>query len=281
MIEAKKLAYTYPHATTKAIKHIDFSIEKGEVFGFLGPSGSGKSTTQKILYKLLQGYEGSIKIDNKEVSSWEKALYEKIGVCFELPNHYLKLSALENLQFFGAFYAQSHKPLDLLRMVGLEKDASKRVSEFSKGMKMRLNFIRSFMHKPDILFLDEPTSGLDPVNARIVKDIIMDLKAQGKTIFVTTHQMHDADEICDRVAFIVEGEIMAMDKPQQLKLQHSQRVVEVLMKGENTARQFSLDNLGNNLEFLNLIKQNEIASMHSKEASLDDIFIKVTGKTLA
>ncbi|MCU0389969.1 MAG: ABC transporter ATP-binding protein [Thermoflexibacter sp.] len=281
MIEAKKLAYAYPHATAKAIKHIDFSIEKGEVFGFLGPSGSGKSTTQKILYKLLQGYEGSIKIDNKEVSSWEKALYEKIGVCFELPNHYLKLSALENLQFFGAFYSQSHKPLDLLRMVGLEKDANKRVSEFSKGMKMRLNFIRSFMHKPDILFLDEPTSGLDPVNARIVKDIIMDLKAQGKTIFVTTHQMHDADEICDRVAFIVEGEIMAMDRPQNLKLQHSQRVVEVLMKGENTAHQFSLDNLGNNLEFLTLIKQNEIASMHSKEASLDDIFIKVTGKTLA
>jgi fluoroquinolone transport system ATP-binding protein len=281
MIEVKNLAYVYPGATQAAINHISFDIPKGEVFGFLGPSGAGKSTMQKILFKLLSGYTGDAFIDGRQVKDWDKALYEKIGVGFELPNHYLKLSALENLEFFKGFYSRSQDAMHLLGMVGLEKDAHKKVSEFSKGMKMRLNFIRSFIHDPDILFLDEPTSGLDPVNSRVVKDIILDLKARGKTIFITTHQMHDADELCDSVAFLVDGKIMAIDQPQSLKLKYSKNMVEVLFEGEHEKKQFPLEGLGNNQAFLELSRNKPIKTIHSKEASLDDIFIEVTGKTLS
>lgn len=280
MIEVKNLNYQYPDTSNLAIKGINFSIEKGEVFGFLGPSGSGKSITQKILFKLLTGYHGEAQIDGKEVSEWGKDLYKKIGVGFELPNHYLKLTALENLNFFKNFYDRTHDPLELLDMVGLKKDANKKVGDFSKGMKMRLNFVRSFLHDPEILFLDEPTSGLDPVNSKVVKDIILDLKAKGKTIFITTHQMYDAEKLCDRVAFIVDGEIKAMDSPENLKIQHSNRSVEVLFRNANEKEVFQLDGLGQNRSFLDKLTANEIETIHSKEASLDDIFIQITGKTL-
>jgi fluoroquinolone transport system ATP-binding protein len=280
MIQVKNLNFQYPNTSNLAIKGINFSIEKGEVFGFLGPSGSGKSTTQKILFKLLTGYNGMAQIDGKEVSVWGKDLYEKIGVGFELPNHYLKLTALENLTFFKNFYNKTHNPMELLDMVGLKKDANKKVGDFSKGMKMRLNFVRSFLHDPEILFLDEPTSGLDPVNSKVVKDIIVDLKAKGKTIFITTHQMYDAEKLCDRVAFIVDGEIKAMDSPENLKIKHSNRSVEVLFRNSVEKEKYQLDGLGQNKTFLEKLQSNEIETIHSKEASLDDIFIKVTGKTL-
>lgn len=280
MIQVKNLSFQYPNTSHLAIKGINFSIEKGEVFGFLGPSGSGKSTTQKILFKLLTGYNGMAQIDGKEVSVWGKDLYEKIGVGFELPNHYLKLTALENLTFFKNFYNKTHNPMELLDMVGLKKDANKKVGDFSKGMKMRLNFVRSFLHDPEILFLDEPTSGLDPVNSKVVKDIIVDLKTKGKTIFITTHQMYDAEKLCDRVAFIVDGEIKAMDSPENLKIKHSNRSVEVLFRNSMEKESFQLDGLGQNKAFLEKLQFNEIETIHSKEASLDDIFIQVTGKTL-
>lgn len=280
MIEVKELSFKYPGAKNEALKKISFSIQEGEIFGFLGPSGSGKTTTQKILCKMLVGYTGKAAIDRKELVDYDKELYQKIGVGFELPNHYLKLTALENLKFFGGFYDKIKDPLELLDLVGLKNHANKKVAEFSKGMKMRLNFVRSFMHDPEILFLDEPTSGLDPVNSRVVKDIILNLKAEGKTIFLTTHQMYDADELCDRVAFIVDGEIKAMDQPQKLKLLYSKNIVEVLVEGRQNPLNFPLDKLGQNREFIDLISYHRIKTIHSKEASLDEIFIKVTGKTL-
>ena len=280
MISVNNLSYTYAGSVNPAIKNISFHIEKGEIFGFLGPSGSGKSTTQKILYKLLNDYEGSATIDGQEVKSWDKTLYEKIGVGFELPNHYLKLTALENLEFFRNFYQNSQKPLDLLAKVGLENDSKKKVGEFSKGMKMRLNFVRSFMHNPEIIFLDEPTSGLDPVNGRIIKDIIKELQNEGKTIFLTTHQMHDADELCNRVAFMVDGALKVIDSPKQLKLKYSHHNVEVFMKDQQDPFYFSMEGLGQNETFLQLIRNGELSTIHSKEASLDEIFIQVTGKSL-
>lgn len=281
MIETKNLSYTYPSGKEKALKDINFTIEKGEIFGFLGPSGSGKSTTQKLLYKLLSGYNGSAKIDGKEIKEWNHSLYEKIGVSFELPNHYLKLTAIENLEFFASFYQKKKNDLlKLLDQVGLKNEAHKKVGEFSKGMKMRLNFIRSNIHDPEILFLDEPTSGLDPVNAKIIKDLIREYKSKGKTIFITTHQMHDADELCDRVAFIVDGEIKIMDTPSNLKVKNSNRKLEVQLKNHTDKKIFNLDSLANDVEFLKLLKNELIETMHSKEASLDDVFIKVTGKSL-
>lgn len=280
MIDVKHLSYQYPGASQLAIKDISFAIREGEIFGFLGPSGAGKSTAQKILFKLLTGYSGSARVGGQEVRDCDQALYNKIGVCFELPNHYLKLTARENLAFFRQFYPRTQDPMALLEMVGLAKDADKRVGDFSKGMKMRLNFVRAIMHDPQMLFLDEPTAGLDPGNARVVKDIILDLKAKGKTIFLTTHQMYDADELCDQVAFLVDGEIKAMDSPEHLKLQHSERAVEVQVRGSEHKHVFSLDGLDANAAFHALLREHEVETIHSQEPTLDDIFITVTGKTL-
>lgn len=279
MIEVNNLRFKYKNESTEALKGLNFKINQGQVFGFLGPSGSGKSTTQKILFNLLKGYEGSAKIKNIEVRDWGRELYQTIGVGFELPNHYLKLSALENLKFFAEFYENPLNPMQLLERVGLEKDAKKSVGEFSKGMKMRLNFVRAVMHQPEMLFLDEPTSGLDPSNAKVIKDWILDLKREGKTIFITTHQMHDADELCDQVAFLAEGSIKAMDSPRNLKLQYSKKSINLILS-DGSNHFFDLKDIGHNSKFLDLIANNTIQSMHTEEANLDEVFIKVTGKSL-
>jgi fluoroquinolone transport system ATP-binding protein len=171
--------------------------------------------------------------------------------------------------------------MELLERVGLEKDANKKIENFSKGMKVRLNFIRAIMHNPDILFLDEPTTGLDPSNARTIKDIILELKQQGKTIFLTTHNMHDADELCDRVSFIADGSLRVTDTPRNLKLMNGKRRVRLdYGKSAMKSREFDLDTIGKNEEFLDLLKNEHIASIHSQEAGLDDIFIKTTGTRL-
>ncbi|MGB3618841.1 MAG: ABC transporter ATP-binding protein [Catalinimonas sp.] len=281
MIHVHQLEYTYPKATAPTVRGISFGVGPGEIFGFLGPSGSGKSTTQRILYKLLHGYQGEVRVKDRPLAAWDASFYHTIGVGFELPNHYAKLTALENLRFFGAFYPRRYAaPRALLEMVGLGADADKRVGDFSKGMKMRLNFVRAFQHDPDILFLDEPTSGLDPVNAKVLKDIIIDLRAAGKTIFLTTHSMWDADALCDRVALIIDGEIKATGVPAALKLQHGQRKVRVEVEGRRDAPQFPLAGLGENGAFLQLLRTHEVRTIHSEEATLEDVFIQVTGARL-
>lgn len=283
MIKIENLRYTYPGANGSTLKDLNFNIARAEIFGFLGPSGAGKSTTQKVLIGLIKNYEGSIDILGKSLNKWQSDYYNHIGVGFELPNHYSKLTALENLKFFTSFYSKPIKKLtDLLALVGLENDANKKVQEYSKGMKMRLNFIRAIMHDPDILFLDEPTSGLDPSNARLIKDIILDLKSQGKTIFLTTHNMHDADELCDRVSFIADGELKLTDSPHKLRLTNGKRSVNVEFGHEvQQSATFGLDDLGDNEDFLNIIKSERIISMHTQEAGLDEVFIRVTGKSLS
>jgi len=282
MIHVKDLKYTYPGAKEKTIRGITFDIEKGEIFGFLGPSGAGKSTTQKILTKILQSFSGEVILADKKLQTWDASFYNHIGVGFELPNHYTRLTALENLEFFASFYDKKViPPMELLHMVGLEADAKKKTGDFSKGMKMRLNFIRALMHDPEILFLDEPTAGLDPVNARNIKDIILKEKAKGKTIFLTTHNMHDAEELCDRVAFISHGHLAVTDSPRKLKLMNGKRIVKVEYGNRKIrSKEFPLDSLGENEEFIHLIKSENIVAMHSKEAGLDDIFIKLTGMHL-
>jgi len=282
MIDVKNLEYRYPKNKKHTVKNISFSISKGEIFGFLGPSGAGKSTTQKILIKLLTGYSGKVFVFGSDHRKAGHDYFNRIGVCFELPNHYLKLTALENLHYFAEFYQQCpNNPLNLLQMVGLEKDAETKVEHFSKGMKMRLNFVRSIMHNPDILFLDEPTSGMDPVNARKIKDIIMEEKQKGKTIFITTHNMHDADELCDRVAFMVDGKLELIDSPKNIKQLGGKRVVKVEYEnGGVQAVEFPMKGLADNEKFLEVLRKNHIRSVHSKEASLEDIFIQITGKKL-
>ncbi|MBR9861587.1 ABC transporter ATP-binding protein [bacterium] len=281
MIKVEDLQFQYPNSDVKTLKGLSFSIERGEVFGFLGPSGAGKSTAQKVLYKILQGYTGRIEIEGKDLKDWGKDYFSKIGVGFELPNHYLKLTGRENLALFGSFYPNSAiKDIrELFEMVELQDAMDKPVEAYSKGMKMRLNFIRAIQHNPDILFFDEPTSGLDPVNAQKIRNHILDLKANGKTIFVTTHSMHTADELCDRVSFIVDGELRATDSPQTLKDQYGKEEVRVELKS-GEIKEFALPSIGENQAFIDFLKSGEVSHIHTLEASLDEVFIQITGQTL-
>jgi fluoroquinolone transport system ATP-binding protein len=283
MITVKQLEFSYKKAANKAIKGIDFDIKDGEIFGFLGPSGAGKTTTQRIIIGLLRGYSGSVEIFGRERRRWGKDYFEKVGVAFDFPNLYEKLTAYENLDLLGSYYRNNSSSKDeLLDSVGLLPDRDKRVEKFSKGMKMRLNFIRSVMHDPELLFFDEPTSGLDPVNAKIIRNMILDFKRRGKTVFLTTHNMAEADYLCDRVAFIVDGDLPVIDSPGELKLKHGLRMVKVVYNRRDSMQeeQFPLSGIGGNRQFLDILNSGEVRTMHTQEATLEDIFIKLTGREL-
>lgn len=283
MIQVHGLAYTYSGGDVPAIRNMDFQVREGEIFGFLGPSGAGKSTTQKVLIGLLRGYRGEVTVNGRELSRLGHDYYESIGVAFEFPNLFSKLTALENLRFFRSLYkGDTADPLELLTRVGLADDAHRRVAEFSKGMKMRLNFIRAFLNHPSLIFLDEPTSGLDPSNARTIRELILERKQEGATIFLTTHNMHDADELCDRVGFIVDGELRTIEAPRTLKLQHGEKAVRVEYRenGNVNQRDFKLASLGQDNEFLELLNAGTIETIHTREATLEDVFIDVTGRRL-
>ena len=263
---------------------MSFNVGKGEIFGFLGPSGAGKSTVQKILTGILKNYKGSAEVLGAEIKHSKRDFYQRIGVDFEFPNLYGKFTALENLNFFSSLYSRPcYNPLELLERVGLKNDAHKKVSGFSKGMKMRLGFIRAIQHKPDLIFLDEPTSGLDPANARTIKDMILEQKREGKSILLTTHNMHDAEELCDRVAFIVDGSIKVIDTPDNLRLQKGGCTVSYtfLENGTRHTGITSLEGLYRNSEFMSKLAGEQIISMHSNEQTLEDIFIEITGRCLA
>ena len=283
MIQIRDLTFSYSGSPEPAIQALSFEVGPGEIFGFLGPSGAGKSTTQEILIGILQGYGGAASIFGKDLAGRDSDYYERIGVSFEYPNHYLKLTAIENLTYFASLYSrETRRPEELLEMVGLGGDGDMLVSQYSKGMKTRLSFSRSLLHNPELLFLDEPTAGLDPLNARRIKDLIQDQKRQGKTVFLTTHDMSAADEMCDRLAFIVEGRIELIESPRDLKLRYGQARIRIEYgpDGQTQAREFPLENLGSNVDFLELLGTQKIQTLHTLEASLEDVFIEVTGKQL-
>lgn len=281
MITVKDLAFSY---TDKPfMKDVNFEVKTGEIFGFLGPSGAGKSTLQKILTGLLPRYTGSVLVDGEEAGHAGKGFYEKIGVDFEFPSLYEKLTGRENLTFFASLYSRRRDIDSLLETIGLLQDADKKVSEYSKGMKSRLNFIKALLHSPALLFLDEPTNGLDPSNARVMKDMILSEKAEGKTVILTTHNMYDAAELCDRVSFIVDGAIRALDTPRALTTQKAAVQLKYAYRGEGgelLERAVSMDETGGDETLKQLIAENKLVSIHSAEPTLNDVFVEITGRRL-
>jgi fluoroquinolone transport system ATP-binding protein len=290
MLEVQNLGFAYKNKQSKlkdqntdTLQNLNFSIEEGEIFGFLGPSGAGKSTTQKILIGILKDYQGELRLMGKTPVEHGRQLYEHIGVAFEFPNLYLRFTAEENLSYFSSFYTESCLSIpDLLSMVGLQDESRKKVENYSKGMKMRLNFCRALLPDPKILFLDEPTSGLDPSNAQNIKKIILDQKKQGKTIFLTTHNMSVAEDLCDRVAFLVDGKIVLIDNPRDLRVKHSKRTVRVEYQKNNStvSEEFFLDSLAEDQAFQKLLKEQPLDRIYSIEPSLEEIFIQITGRQL-
>ncbi|MDN5342663.1 MAG: hypothetical protein PWP28_1538 [Oceanotoga sp.] len=284
MIEVKNLFHKYSENSDYAVKNVSFEIPKGEIFGFLGPSGAGKSTVQKILIGILKKQKGSIVIDGINSEDLKKDFFEKIGVSFELPNMYSKLSGYENLKYYGGLFKKKTKdPLKLLESVGLLQDKDKKASDYSKGMKQRLIFARSLINDPNILFLDEPLSGLDPSTAKKLKEIIINEKNNGKTIFLTTHNMFVADELCDKVAFINNGEIVAMDTPKNLKIKYGNKSVKIEYHEENKNKEIILflEKTEDKEKIKKIMDTKEILTIHSGEATLEEIFIQITGRGLS
>lgn len=283
VIEVQSFAFTYRGADRPAVRDVSFAVHQREIFGFLGPSGAGKSTTQNVLIRLLDGYEGQIRVLGRDLRAWGRNYYRRIGVAFEAPNHYSKLTALENLRLFAGLHGGETEDAEaLLRRVGLQEDGDKLVGEFSKGMRGRLTLARALLHRPELLFLDEPTVGLDPVTARLIRQVIREVREAGATIFLTTHDMVTADELCDRVAFLVDGQIAALDTPRALRMAHGRRVVrvELMCNNTRTTREFPLDGLADDAEFVTALRSGPVETIHTLETTLEDVFVRVTGRML-
>ena len=215
MIKVQNLAFSY--TKKEYMTNINFDVKDGEIFGFLGPSGAGKSTLQKILTGVLSNYSGSVIVNDYEVKNANTDFYENIGVDFEFPSLYAKMSGEDNLKFFSSLYKKTLNPLELLEKVGLQFDASKKVSEYSKGMKSRLNFIKALVHNPKTLFLDEPTSGLDPVFRDEFLDMLLNIvQDEEKTILFSTHITSDLDKIADYITYIHNGKIVFSKERDQI-----------------------------------------------------------------
>ncbi len=283
IIEVRNLYHDYEGRGNYAVRDVSFSIDKGEIFGFLGPSGAGKSTVQNLMIGLLPLQKGQILYGGQPVRELQASFFNQIGVSFEHPNLYGKLTGYENLKYYaGLFRVPTVEPMQLLEMVGLQDAAHKRAASYSKGMKQRLVFARALINGPQILFLDEPTSGLDPNLASVIKEIIQEKREEGATIFLTTHNMYIADELCDRVAFINDGELVAMDTPRALKLQYGERSVRVEY-GENgrlESELLFLENEDDRQRFNRILDNKQLQTVHSQEATLEQTFVKITGRGL-
>lgn len=283
MVEAKNIFHSYTRNDVYAVNDVSFNIGKGEILGFLGPSGAGKSTTQGVLSGLLELQKGVIFIDGRQRSGKpDKEFFNRIGVGFERPNVYKKLSGLDNLRFHAKLYdRETEDPMKILEMVGLAAEARKKTGAYSKGMMQRIGFARSMINNPDIWFLDEPTMGLDPTTANSIKGIIRRKQSEGTTIFLTTHNMFVADELCGRVAFIVDGKIAALDTPKNLKLKYGQlsATVEYAEAGELKSKTFGMTGEAK-AELQKFLGEKDVKTIHSGEPTLEEIFIKLTGRGL-
>ena len=280
-IEVQDLHYSY--GKTVAVDGIGFTVRRGEVMGVLGPNGAGKSTTIKMLTGMLRLQGGSASLLGMDVVKHRKEIQQRIGVCFEEKNLYLNMSATENLRFFARLFGiKGYSPDRALERVGLADRHNERVKRYSKGMRQRLMVARALVNTPDILFLDEPTDGLDPVSSRSIRAIIAEEANRGAAVFLTTHDMNEADQLSDRVAFINEGKIVALDTPENLKQQHGNRAVKVRSRqGDEIIEQVvALDTADSGDELKNAVATTGLMTIHTEEATLEDIFVKLTGRGL-
>ena len=214
-IEVKDLTRNYNGLC--AVDQITFDVEQGEIFGYLGPNGAGKTTTIRVLTGQLRPTSGSACVMGCDVVEEREALKPQIGVVFDSQNLYERMSARDNLKFYARLYRVDKSRVEqVLEQVGLIRRAGDKLSEYSNGMKQRLLIGRALLHEPRVLFLDEPTRGLDPNIARDIRKIILQLAAEGMTIFLTTHYMEEAEQLSSRVAIIDQGQIVALDSPESL-----------------------------------------------------------------
>ena len=276
---------TYRYGNLLAVDHINFEVAAGEILGFLGPNGAGKTTTVKMLTGQLRPLGGKAILLGHDIVKETGRVKQQIGVCFEQTNLYEQMNALDNLILFAElFNVKSFDGYALLKRVGLAGREKDKVAGYSKGMKQRLMVARSLVNSPQIIFMDEPTAGLDPVSSEAIGNIILEERDRGATIFLTTHDMWEADKLCHRVAFMNQGKIAALDTPHNLKLQYGKRslVAEVTAtNGGLEKREISMDSDGTAQAVEELFRREKVITIHSEEATLEDIFIQVTGRRLS
>ncbi len=274
---------SYHYGKILAVDHISFRVARQEILGFLGPNGAGKSTTVKVLTGQLRLQKGHATLLGMDIAQDIERVQARMGVCFEQPNLYEQMTALENLELCARLFdMKSFDGYALLKKVGLEGREKDRVANYSKGMKQRLMVARSLVNQAEILFLDEPTTGLDPVSADSIRNLILKERERGATVFLTTHDMWEADKLCDRVAFLNQGKIASLDTPHTLKQQYGQRslVVEISKDGQLEERTITLDKAETPDTVRELFSREKVVTVHSQEATLEDIFLKVTGRRL-
>ncbi|WP_054027124.1 ABC transporter ATP-binding protein [Bacillus sp. FJAT-28004] len=279
IIEVTSLEKSF--SNSRALKDVSFNVRKGEIFGFLGPSGSGKTTTIKILTAQLKQTSGNAYVFGVPASQLQQAKYrQKMAVLTDNTSLYGRLSIYDNLKLYCDLYdVPVSRIQEVLQMVNLEQESKKVVSKLSKGMTQRVVLARAFLHEPELLFLDEPTSALDPVNTKHIYEGLLKLRAKGSTIFLTTHDMAEAETLCDRVAFLNNGTIQLLDAPKKLRELHSDDTITieltdgatvVVPKGAKGAQQV--------FEYMSA---NRVKTIHSNYPTLGDIFVEVTGRKLS
>jgi ABC-2 type transport system ATP-binding protein len=281
MIKAQDLRRSFD--AKEAVAGISFSARRGEIFGLLGPNGAGKTTTIRLLTGQIDPSGGWARIAGYDVVKQRNSLKAHIGVVFEEQNLYERLSARQNLIFscwlYGVPEKRADEVLDLVRLRDRAKDS---VGKYSNGMRQRLMIARALLHRPQVLFLDEPSRGLDPISARDVRHTIGELCEAGTTILLTTHLMDEADQLCHRVAFIVNGRLVANDEPRALKLAHGRRQLTVTLAGQpgNAPLEdvtLGMDDPAEQARLTEWMAEGRVRAVHSREATLEEVFLEVAG----
>lgn len=260
----------------KALDQLSFEVYENEIFGFLGPSGAGKTTTIKLLTKQLKANEGEIELFNKNINEASREIYDHIGILSDNSGCYDRFTVYDNLKFFADLRKVPYEQLDLLlKQVGLYEDRNKKIKSLSKGMIQRVLIIQAVIHQPKLLFLDEPTAALDPSTVKSIHKLLMDLNAQGTTIFLTTHRMEEADQLCDRIAFLNHGHIIECGNPEELKIKYAKdKLVALFEKAGKVELDKSEASL---LKLAAITKEDKLITLHSIEPTIEDIFLELTG----
>jgi ABC-2 type transport system ATP-binding protein len=277
-IEVEHLAKHF--GEVRAVDDISFTAHEGEILGLLGHNGAGKTTTIRVLTGRARPTGGRTRVAGYDVVHERERLKPLINLVFEDQNLYPRLSGRENLQLFADLYqAPRARVGELLEAVGLVEAAGRKVKTYSSGMKQRLLIARALVNQPHVLFLDEPTRGLDPTSAREVRKMVREQARRGSTVFLTTHYMEEADELCDRVAFLASGHIVAVDTPRELKLRYGERTALVLLE----SRQEELLRLDDPIDAARLerwMADGKVLTVHSQEGTLEDVFVNLAGRPL-
>ena len=260
-----------------AIDNLTFEVKEREIFGFLGPSGAGKTTTIKLLTQQLKRKSGDMYLLGKEIDQVTRADFDEIGVLSDTSNLYDRMSIEDNLKLFASLRNIGKEKVErILKKVGLYDQKKRVFKKCSRGMKQRAILAAAVLHQPKILFLDEPTSGLDPATSQEIHKLLLELNAAGTTIFLTTHNMEEADKLCGRVGILNQGKLIACGTPQDLKLEFARDEIQVMTRDKKIITVSK--NPAGAEQIRRLIESGDCLTIHSNEPNLEEIFLQLTGR---